>query len=178
MKKENLLSFVYKVRNDILDLGAKMLPVDGIEFQKRWVMTMGKCLCYRKRDPFCVIRFSENLLKLSDQSIHEIVAHELLHSVKGTKGHDKKFMSYAKKMNEKYGLHIQAYISDETIEDIAAHGLYKYIVECRSCGSKVGYLQKANVVKALLDGKKASGYSCPCCGKRVLKLAERGGKNG
>ena len=169
MTQQNLLSFINKVRKDIVALGADLAPVEGVIFRRR-VSPIGLCLYGDKKKIGCILEFSKKLLELDEEAIHETVAHELLHTIKGSIGHDKKFMKYAKMLNEKYGLDIGEYMSPHIVQEGIKHHLYNYVVTCDDCGESIGYVRKAIVVKELLETGEAPDYCCPFCGRRHLSI--------
>lgn len=169
MTKQNMLSFINKVRKDILALGADLAPLNRVTFHRRKA-PIGLCLYNEKHKNGCIIEFSNVLLTLDDESIHETVAHELLHTIKNSIGHDKVFMKYAKKLNAIYGLNIGKYMSRHILNDEIKHKLYNYVVKCKDCGEPVGYIRKAEIVRELLSKNKKHGYYCPYCDSSHLEI--------
>ena len=79
---------------------------------------------------------------ISDEGLKNTIIHELLHSVKGCRGHDKNWKRYATMVNRAYGYNIKRCSSEE---EKGVHRdkeqFAKYILECKVCHTKF-YMQR------------------------------------
>ena len=172
MTEKQFMSYLKKVKREIRRLGADLVPIDSVKFVNR-ANPVGLCLYYDGSYPFCSLEFSDILLQLDEVSIHETIAHELLHCIRGSVGHGPIFKKYAALANEKYGLEIDTYTSQHLINDAMRHRIFNYVVSCTKCGNKIGYMRKEKVVRKLIRNGEAPEFCCPCCGKRKLVLEEK-----
>ena len=64
--------------------------------------------CVRRPDGSHEISIAQRLLRddVPDRSLQEIIHHELLHTIPGTKGHGPRWKSYAARVNRAYGYSI------------------------------------------------------------------------
>ncbi len=172
MTEKQFMSFLKKVKREIRRLGADLVPISSVKFVNRF-NPVGLCLYYGGSYPTCSLEFAVILLQLDEISIHEIIAHELLHCIRDSAGHDPVFKKYAALVNEKYGLEIGTYTSRHVENDALRHRLFQYVVQCTKCGNRIGYMRKDEAVRKLIRYGEARGYCCPFCGNRKLALDEK-----
>lgn len=89
------------------------------------------------------IELEKRLLDSGIQNdIDSVMAHELLHCVKESKGHDKMFKSLMKQVNEIAPFEIHQY-SNNTIEgNDELLQTYKYVAKCDTCGKVHAWAQR------------------------------------
>ena len=172
MTEKQFMSFLKRVKREIRRLGADLVPINSVKFVNR-SNPVGLCLHYGGAYPYCSLEFADMLLQLGEVSIHEIIAHELLHCIRDSAGHDPVFKKYAALVNEKYGLEIGTYTSRHVENDALRHRLFHYVVQCTKCGNRIGYMRKDKAVRKLIRYGEARGYCCPFCGNRKLVLDEK-----
>lgn len=91
------------------------------------------------------------------------IIHELIHTIKGTKGHDKNFKYYASKVSKMYNINIDTHATKEEVTAMREVIKPKYIVMCTKCKKEWAYFRKAKVVK------NPSHYHCQCGGTIQIK---------
>lgn len=139
MTEKQFMSYLKKVKREVRRLGADLVPIDSVKFVNR-ANPMGLCLYYDGSYPYCSLEFADVLLQLDEVSIHETIAHELLHCIRDSVGHGPLFKKYAALVNEKYGLDIDTYTSLHIVNDTMRHRIFNYVVRCTKCGNRIGYV--------------------------------------
>ena len=172
MTEKQFMSYLKRVKREVRRLGADLVPIDSVKFVNR-TNPVGLCLYYGGAHPFCALEFADILLQLDEVSIHETIAHELLHCIRDSVGHGPIFKKYAALVNEKYGLEIDTYTSLHIINDAMRRRIFNYVVRCAKCGNRIGYSRREEVVRKLIKYGEARNYCCPYCGQRKLKLEEK-----
>ena len=106
-------------------------------------------------------------------ALKNTVAHELLHTVEGTRGHTGLWKIYAERMNKAYGYNIKRCTSPEEkgLEDTDKK-TPKYIIECGNCGHEYKYYRKCRMVNLCIDHPKYVRKHCSCalCKSADLKF--------
>ena len=106
------------------------------------------------------------------------VIHELLHTVKGTRGHTGLWKEYAELMNDTYGYNIKrctpAYEKGIT-EEQRASMIPKYFIECTNCGLVYDYCRRTKIVAMFMDDPKGAHnrYRCGKCKKHSLIFSDK-----
>lgn len=172
MTEKQFMSYLKRVKREVRRLGADLVPIDSVKFVNR-TNPLGLCLYYDGPHPFCDLEFADILLQLDEGSIHETIAHELLHCIRDSVGHGPIFKKYAALVNEKYGLEIDTYTSLHIVNDAMRRRIFNYVVRCTKCGNRIGYTRREEVVRKLIKYGEARAYCCPYCGKRKLELEEK-----
>ena len=172
MTEKQFMSYLKKVKREVRRLGADLVPIDSVRFVNR-ANPMGLCLYYDGSYPYCSLEFADVLLQLDEVSIHETIAHELLHCIRDSVGHGPLFKKYAALVNEKYGLDIDTYTSLHIVNDTMRHRIFNYVVRCTKCGNRIGYMRREEIIRKLIRHGEARDYYCPYCGKNRLELEEK-----
>ena len=172
MTEKQFMSYLKKVKREVRRLGADLVPIDSVKFVNR-ANPMGLCLYYDGSYPYCSLEFADVLLQLDEVSIHETIAHELLHCIRDSVGHGPLFKKYAARVNEKYGLDIDTYTSLHIVNDTMRHRIFNYVVRCTKCGNRIGYMRREGIIRKLIKHGEARDYCCPYCGKGKLELEEK-----
>lgn len=123
--------------------------------------------CCKLKDDVFTIEISEFVLKCSEKSVKNILAHELLHTCKGCFEHGQLWKCYAEKMNAEYGYNIKRTSSFEELglERPEESCQIKYIIRCKKCGREYPRQRYTCVMK------KLNAYRCNCGGKlELIKL--------
>ena len=112
---------------------------------------------------FFIIEISTVLEQEDDQTVKEIIIHELLHTCKGCFNHGREWKAKAEVVNSKYGYKIKTYADPKQL-DIALEieSKPRYEVKCISCGT-IGYRKK----KCRLV-KNPHLYRCSKCGGSLV----------
>ena len=172
MTEKQFMSYLKKVKREVRRLGADLVPIDSVRFVNR-ANPMGLCLYYDGSYPYCSLEFADVLLQLDEVSIHETIAHELLHCIRDSVGHGPLFKKYAALVNEKYDLDIDTYTSLHIVNDTMRHRIFNYVVRCTKCGNRIGYMRREEIIRKLIRHGEARDYYCPYCGKNRLELEEK-----
>lgn len=117
----------------------------------------------------CVRHFGEYKIYLSkyfvedgsEKGIKNTIYHELLHTIKGSKGHDDVWKHYAVKASKEFDLNIQRVGGDKSVEDsqsLVKSMNVRYILGCKQCGREWKYMKKSIVIKY------PEKYRCSCGG--------------
>lgn len=114
------------------------------------------------------IEISEKLLKenVSDKSVKETIIHELLHTVKGTKGHTGLWKVLAEKVNHAYGYNIKRVSSYEEkgIDAPSNSKLPKHKFVCAGCGQEILRYKESKFTQNYLE------YRCGKCNSIFEKV--------
>ena len=155
-KNQSTISKIYMLRTlheELLNMFSKtvkgFLPVNNM---KLCLARAYLGYCKRNRNETCDISISEHLFTIGFIPIVNVMAHEMIHSIKDfPRGHKDAFISMMNKLNYIYGLHIQ---TKGAYRCNAAHLRVhieekkpKYCLKCISCGNKYYYYRKTKYVK-------------------------------
>lgn len=124
--------------------------------------TYGTC-SKRVADNKAIIKISEMAIR-NGKYLNETIVHELLHAVKGSKGHGKVFQANAKKVNSMFNMHISTYASRSEQESSTKYRVAnsKYAVKCTSCQHVYTYQRLTKFIKAVNEDR-CGGYVCGLC---------------
>lgn len=133
----------------------------------------GKCF-YRYKDgikyPTRIEINGKMLRNETDDFLKDTICHELLHSAKECVncGHTGMWKRYASLMNiRNKNYHItRCYESSQCSRSYRS--AYKYKITCKDCGKTYYYRRKADVIKAIMNGKK--WYTCGRCNSDNLMV--------
>ena len=89
--------------------------------------------------------------------IKNTLMHELIHSLKNTKGHTGKWKQVANLVNNKYGYHITR--------------VAKSPIVCKDCGQSYKYKRITNLIR-LLQNNQSHRYFCSKCKSKAFELIE------
>lgn len=114
------------------------------------------------------IEIGEALLKADEESVKNILAHEILHTCSGCYNHGELWKQYAAKMNREYGYRIK---TTATYEELGLEAPEKkkkinYIITCQKCGNVIYRQKKSKLIT------HTSLYRCRCGGKLVCEKAD------
>ena len=106
--------------------------------------------------------------------IKNTLMHELIHSLKNTKGHTGKWKQVANLVNNKYGYHITRVAKspkefEETIQRKISK--IKYTIVCKDCGQSYKYKRITNLIR-LLQNNQSHRYFCSKCKSKAFELIE------
>lgn len=137
---------------------AQVIP--NSSFKKTW----GLCSYYSKIPPRFKIQISTRLLEndVSDDATKETIIHEILHTCNGCMNHGKKWKYYADIINWKYKgrYKISRTTSNEKKGIDFDESQYKYVIQCKGCGTKAGYSRACSTLDHVLSGN----VKCKKCG--------------
>ena len=108
---------------------------------------------------------------LHDESLKEIVMHELLHTCKGCMNHGKQWLSYAAEVNAKLGYKVKQFYScnEVGISERSYDRDIKYILQCNHCLHRI---KRQKYTKAIYT---KNGCTCDVCKKGTYILILNGG---
>lgn len=160
MLKENLDNVLREVVSEAKAIG---IPVSNrinphVAVNSRPKKRFG---CCRKEGLNYQIEISAFALNGDDKAIRGIIAHEVLHTCKGTYKHDSLWKSYAARMNKAYGYNIKTTSSYEEVglAEPSRPDKTKYIIKCRKCGKEYPRQRYTRMMKRIRY------YRCTCGGK-------------
>lgn len=167
MQEEQLTALMSKTIKEIQEAGIP-IPVSDIHgpvLNKRAHSFLGRC---KKVGTGYWIELSQDLMSASEESIREILFHELLHTAPECMNHGVLWKTYAEEINRRYGCRVTR------LGHRQAHGLAErtlpppqYTLICQSCGSRIERRRRSTVV---LHPER---YRCSRCGGRLKPLASR-----
>ena len=101
----------------------------------------------------------------AEAAVLQVLAHEVLHTCYGCSNHGARWKSYAQRMTDAYGYHIQR------TDNYAALGIkdrrpVRYYVVCAKCGRRIPRMKRSPLVD------HPERYRCACGG--VLRVEEAG----
>ena len=112
-----------------------------------------------------IIEVSVSLFQAGEQSVRNIIAHELLHTCYGCYNHGGRWKQYADKMNRTYGYKIKTTATYEELglERPEVKREIKYEITCSRCGKKLFRQKKSKLVTNI------NQYRCQCGGTLTCK---------
>lgn len=113
--------------------------------------------CYARAGGF-VIEVSASLLD-RPEDLRETLCHELLHTCPGCRNHGERWKAYAARVNGALGMTIQRLAPAEGESGPLRREEVRYVLECQSCGARIGRSRMSKAVKSPWR------YRCPCGGK-------------
>ena len=157
MSPEEILAAVIKEAKSLgIPVSDKIVP--EVRINRRAVSRFGSCAM--RYDGW--IELSERLLGADETARRRTLAHEVLHTCRGCRGHGKRWKGYAERMNSAFGYGISRTGSYEKagIEPPPA----KYMVVCTSCGTEFPRMKRSKLVD------HPERYRCRCGGRLVRKI--------
>lgn len=138
---------------DLLDIN----PIIQIKKRKN---SYGEC---HKSNGYATITISSYFLEAREEEIRSTILHEVLHCIKGSRGHDYIWKNAANKMLNLYRNDTNYYALDyhlnpnpysaerSKIKDhfnmpLSNRMEYKYVLRCKECGKKFHYKKKCRTV--------------------------------
>ena len=152
-----------KVIKDVEILGYELYPIQENIKLTNGVKTYG-CCKRNTRTNICRISISKYL---RDEDLMNTLYHEVLHAIKGAKGHGKLWQKAAKDVEKHYGYKItrcsNRNLYNEDGKKLKTEDLYRYKIVCPHCGHEYKYMRKTNGIKNPQD------YSCGICHHKKLE---------
>ncbi len=113
--------------------------------------------CCRSAKGRHTIEVSAALLSAEEQSIRQVLAHEVLHTCPGCADHGKRWQHWAALMNNAFGYDIRRAHTPEAlgVEDART---VRYLVVCRQCGKSIARMKRSSLVE------HPERYRCKCGG--------------
>ena len=115
---------------------------------------------YPIKEGYSCIEINRNLLAgcVPESSLRNTILHELCHTVPNGSGHKKGWLNAANKIYAKYGIHLSATNSAESLGIVPELcRTDKYVFRCKNCGQVVSYSRRTKFVK------NPSDYRCGIC---------------
>lgn len=113
--------------------------------------------CCYAQDGGYVIEVSAGLLE-DRERLRQTLVHELLHTCPGCRNHGERWKSYARRVNEAWGMEIRRLAPAEGPTEPLRREKVKYILQCTRCGRE---FPRSRMSKAV---KYPGRYRCPCGG--------------
>lgn len=163
-----------EIQEDIQLLAAIGYPevtknIYSVKINNKRARSLGRCAtCDGKHYTITINNYH---LKLSPASeVHNTIMHEVIHSLPGCMNHGAKWKTAANKVNRYYNFPTITRCAEvgkkEEFSDYA-NATYKYIVECKGCGSKFRFMRKSKTVAACQNGRATCS-----CGSRNFIVSE------
>ncbi len=160
---KNLLELAAVCEEALRSIGiqpaAKIRWVVNTRATSRW----GHC---RQLDPDCYeISISSRLLQddVDTQAVKDTIMHELLHTVKGTKGHTGLWLQLATQVNQRlpgYSIKRTTSYEEKGIQPAEA----RYILRCSHCGVLFRRQRMSDLVRT------PQKYRCGACGHPLKRI--------
>ena len=163
--KKNLIEALKIVVNIIgqkkyENIGGGPITIDIFDIPKN---CYGRCKTYRSKN-YSVISINRHLLNYDDKIIIEVLIHEILHTLKDTRGHNKKWQYYANKINENTEYKV---VTRGNIEGVDLG--YRYKLMCSHCGLIYGFFR---MTKLWENDFKSGLIRCTKCKKRDVSILD------
>lgn len=136
-----------------IPVSGKIEPQAGVN--RRAKRRLGCCFC---REGRYSIEVSESILE-NPELLRVTLVHELLHTCPGCRNHGPRWKAWAQRVQEVLGYRIQRTVPVEGAAEPLRHEEVKYVLECQSCGARIGRMRLSKAVKSPWR------YLCPCGGK-------------
>ena len=132
-----------------------------VTVSRRMTSTLGVC----RKNPFggFDIRISSRVLEAGEESVKQVLCHEVLHTCRGCQNHGAFWKQYAVRMEQAYGYRIRRTVDPNSLGVEAPEP--KYILRCQRCGNEYKRQRESNLTK------RPWAYRCKCGGP--LKLVKR-----
>ncbi len=134
-------------------VSSKIEPQTGVN--RRAKRRLGCCFY---REGRYSIEVSESVLE-NPELLRVTLVHELLHTCPGCRNHGPRWKAWAQRVQEVLGYRIQRTVPVEGAAEPLRHEEVKYVLECQSCGARIGRMRLSKAVKSPWR------YRCPCGGK-------------
>lgn len=151
--KDPFLAAEYrKVTADLKKAGLplKESRILAVEWSSRMSRTLGKCICQGSN---CHIRLSASL-KERPETIRNVLAHELIHTLPDCRNHGERFQMWGKRLST-CGYHIETHVKSVEYRK-CQHPVG--VLKCDSCGRFFPYFRKGKVLS------NPESYRCRCGG--------------
>ena len=161
--KENYkkaLNTIYNIFGE-KEIKNKMKPIIKVGISPRAVSRYGIC---KYKNNGCIIEVSKILFELEDKFMIETLIHEILHTLKDTKGHNYKWKLYADKINRNTDYNIVR------TTDYGNKVNYKVNIKCIKCG-KIYSQNRIN--KNKLTNIKNKKCRCSLCGGNTFEILSK-----
>jgi len=109
------------------------------------------------------IELSAFLLQAQEESVKEVLAHEVLHICPECLNHGKTWKRYAEMMNNRYGYSIARTNTCDNL-GIKSPKQKNYIIECQGCRAKITRERKSKLIE------NVNNYKCGKCGGKLLLI--------
>ncbi|MBP3705581.1 MAG: SprT-like domain-containing protein [Clostridia bacterium] len=114
----------------------------------------GRCIYQQGK---YTVELSAYLFDASPLTVHEVIAHEVLHACPGCMNHGALWKAYAARMGARYGYKIERTAKEPLVREEAPKA--RYILECVSCGMQIPRQKMSRAVE------HPELYRCKCGGK-------------
>lgn len=142
-----------------------------VKLSNRSKKMFGCCKSYN--DNFYGITINENYLRTAKpENIHELIMHEVIHSLNGCMNHGYAWKSVAAKVNRVYNFKtIERLATSQEYDDNYLNSQYKHRITCDGCHKTWGWLNYSSKVRACIKGK----CTCKRCGSKSFTYTYIGG---
>jgi len=137
--KERVLEVYADIREKMIAIGAPVCNYVTLEYMpKSLKVRMGDCTRLNKGVTKFRIRLNPVFLSgfMSEASLYETLAHELVHTLPRCQNHGKWFQAWSARLNAKYGWGIGTYANPQTTREYTTSevGTAKTFAVCMDCG--------------------------------------------
>lgn len=165
---KNFMAIVEECMCELEMLGIEYGKIKNWEINTRAKNRWG--LCKHNPDGTHTISISSRLLadNVADDGAKNTIIHELLHTVKGTKGHGAEWKRLAEIVNSAYGYNIKRCSTSaekgvEPIEETRPQAI-KHRFVCKECGKVYNRMRESKFTK------NWERYRCGVCGGKFDKV--------
>lgn len=165
---QNLIRIFHQLNIPVADYD----KINGIVYNPRLRRVVAKCrytatktirgrrtVAFHKHEE-CgfTIEISTRFLNLSEKEQIDVLAHELLHTITNSIGHDAVFKKYMNIANATGYFNITVYADADNPDN------YNYIIECENCGNTFGYYRMCGVIE------HPERYRCKCGSSKLVRI--------
>lgn len=119
--------------------------------------------CCRTEQDRHTIELSSVLLDADEQTIRQVLAHEILHTCPGCANHGPRWQRWATMMSRQFGYRIRRTTSYAAL-GIEDQRPVRYWVVCNRCGSRTPRMKRSDLVE------HPERYRCKCGGSLSIEL--------
>ena len=140
---------------DVINAGIKPGNILSVNVDFKDMSAWGSCNYDSENDGYH-IKISDRTLadNLEDKAAMDTIAHEILHTCDSCMNHGKVWKSYTDAMNliykGKYHITVKETRQHKGIEFDERR--YKYVIQCKHCKNKIGYMKKNRALESLKRG--------------------------
>ncbi|MCQ2550956.1 MAG: hypothetical protein MJ146_02025 [Clostridia bacterium] len=156
--EERVILLLQEVKEDFNRMGIPYGQVDQVKINKRAKARFG---CCKKTDKGFIIEISSIMEEAAEDKLRDVIAHELLHTVRGAYDHGQKWKKLVNILNHQgYGITARTTYEKIGIAD-ARNERYKYMVKCSHCGQEIYRKKRCPLTE------QTYRYRCGKCGGKL-----------
>lgn len=167
MEKVELVNLVNQYDKAIRDKGLRLGELVEVKFSTRARRWLGQCTSRTHQgEKKCTLTFATALLELPDKEVVNVIVHEVLHMLIGSRGHDALWYEGMRLVRHWWPeITISEVASSEVSREFNKHLPKRkvYRVKCTKCHCHTKFFRKNEVIKAIERGE----LRCPYCGDKM-----------